>query len=222
MKPRVDPVPGRDGEERHPAFGMISIHRIHSSPGEVLFQSDVRHPEYVVLRVHEATRKRDLRHDWVHPGKMVTEVSMSLAQFASFVASGGTEGVPCTIDFAAPGTSEPGARPGLNPSSRLSLTTEEVRAAAAEAYKGIQDALSRYEDVLAAKLPAGERRAAMSTLRAAVANAAPNVVHAAHRLNEHAEQVVEQSRADVAAMVVMAAARMGVDASDIREIEEGS
>lgn len=202
-KRREDYVTGNEGDEHHPAFGLISVHRISATPGAVLFQSDIRHPEYVRIEVHEATRKRDLAHDWVHPGKLLCGASMSMSQFASFVASGGTEGVPCTIEQAGSGSHEPGDRPGLNPASRFSVTHDEVRAAAAKAYADIKTRLGEYEEALrltGAGAAAG-RRNALRNLQAAVANAAPNVDYATRRLDEHAEEVVERSRADIEAMI---------------------
>lgn len=215
---RADPVTDAEGVECHPAFGIIGVHRIHATPGAVLFQSDLQHQEYIRITVHEATRKRDLKHDWVHARRMVCEVSMSMAQFASFVASGGTEGVPCTIEFTGSGASEPGQRPGLKPAPRLARTADEVRAAAAQAYEGIQEALREYEQVLAEKGPAADRRAALATLRSTVANAAPNVSYAAKALSEHAEAVVEKSRADVEAMVTRMAERAGISPAEVRAI----
>ena len=223
-KERTDPVTDPDGDEHHPAFGVASVHRIQATPGEVLFQSDLRHREYVRLEVHEATRKRDLKHDWVHPGKKIIEISMSLAQFASFVASGGTEGVPVTIDYVGAGGHGLGHRPGLNPESRLALTTEEVRAAAAKAYEGIMQAFKDYEQVL--KLSGAgataARKAALRTLQSTIANAAPDVNYATTQLGEHAEAVVEKSRADIEAMVSRMAERAGISPSEVQAIEAGN
>lgn len=220
---RTDPVTDDTGDEKHPAFGLIGVHRISSNPGEVLFQSDLRHSEYIRLEVHEATRKRDLKHDWVHPGRLVCEVSMSMSQFASFVASGGTTGVPCTIDFTGSGTSEPGTRPGLNPAPRLAVTHEEVRAAAAEAYGRIQAAFKLYEETLTdtGKGSAATRRAALRNLQSTIANAAPNVAYAAKVLDDHAEAVVEKSRADIEAMAQRTAERLGIPISELPAIESG-
>lgn len=222
-KERTDPVTAGNGDEEHPAFGLIGVHRISSTPGEVLFQSDLRHSEYIRLEVHEATRKRSLKHDWVHPGKLLCEVSMSMSQFASFVASGGTIGVPCTIDFAGSGSNEQGSRPGLNPAPRLALTHEEVRAAAAEAYGRIQDKLKVYEATLenSGKGSAAAQRAALRDLRAVVANAAIDVAYAAQVLDEHAEAVVEKSRADIEAMAQRTAERLGIPISAFPAIESG-
>ena len=116
------PVTGDDGYERHPAFGIARISRIHATPGQVLFQSDLRHSEYIEVTLSEAARKRDLKHDWVHAEHVLAKFAMSMSQFASLVASGGTEGVPVTIDY------DHGDRPGLLPESRLALTSAEVPA----------------------------------------------------------------------------------------------
>jgi hypothetical protein len=220
---RIDPVTNEDGDEKHPAFGMIGVHRISSSPGETLFQSDVQHPHLVRVEVREATRKRDLKQDWVYPGRLLCEVSMSEAQFASFVASGGTSGVPATIEFAGSGSQEPGARPGLNPAPRLALSHEELRAAAEETYSQIQADLRDYQETLAlsGKGSAAAQRKALANLQAAVNNAASNVAYTARRLDEHAEKVVENARTDIEAMAVHAAAQLGVPVSEIRAIETG-
>jgi len=212
MKQRTRPETGPDGTESHPAFGMISIHRVSATPGEILFQSDVRHREFIRLEVHEAARKRDLKHDWVHPDRMILQVGLSMAQFASFVASSGTTGVPCTIEFAGSGTREPGHRPGLHPAPRLAVTAGEVRASAETAYSGIREALGKYEQALEDKAPAAARREALRNLRASVANAAPDVTYAARRLDEHAEEVIEKSRADIEAMVQRMTGQAGITA----------
>jgi hypothetical protein len=220
-----DYTTGADGDERHPAFGLVALHRISATPGATLFQSDVRHPEYMRVTVHEATRKRDLSHDWTHPGKVVCEISLSMAQFASFVASTGQgSGVPCTIEWTSTGTQEPGDRPGLIPSPRLSLSHEEVRAAADQAFAGIKKAEAELQEAMAAKPPvlAAERKRLLSNLHSAIANATPNVAFAAKQLDRHAEAVVEQSRADVESMVIRLAEQAGIEPDAVRAITDGS
>jgi hypothetical protein len=215
-----------DGDEIHPAFGVVSLHRVSSSPGAVLFQSDVRHPEYMRISVHEATRKRDLSHDWVHPERLVCEVSLSMAQFASFVAGTGLGGgIPCTIEWTGTGSHEDGDRPGLLPAPRLSLTHDEVRAAADRAFENIAKAEVALQEAMAAKPPvsAAERKRLLSNLHSAVANATPNVAYAARKLDEHAEAVVEQSRADIETMVIRMAERAGIEPdATVRAITDGS
>jgi hypothetical protein len=211
-KERVDPVVDEHGNETHPAFGFIHVGRVTCNPPENLFQSDVGHHEYVELTVHEATRHRNLKQDWIHPTSVLMKLKMSMVQFASMIASGGTEGVPATLDFVAtnPGSSE---RPGLKAEPRLALNLAEVRGAASKAFDAIWDAFAAYEEVITRKPPAKmpERREAMNNLRSAIRHAAPNVTYAAKRLNEHTEEVVEGARADLEAMIIRMAAARGID-----------
>lgn len=215
---RERPVENADGYETHPAFGMCRVNRVSSTPGKSLFQSDLQHREYIQLTVSTAERKRDLKHDWVHAKKTVIEVAMSLAQFASMVTSAGTEGVPVTIGFTA-GSDVP----ELYPDSRLRRTADEVLNAADEAYGRIRETLAAYEQAVANKAGAVERRELLRTHHAAVANAVPNVNYATTRLAEHAEEVVEKSRADIEAMVMMAQQRgeqvTGLDSGPLLSLE---
>lgn len=198
-------LPGSD-REVHPAFGFARVSRVSALPGEVLFQSDLRHREYVQVTISEAERTRDLKHDWVRATNLVCQFSMSLAQFASLVSSGGTEGVPVTLNRTS--GSRPPDRPGLPYEPRLAVSLEETAGAAQEAFKDIANALLRYELTIAEKAPAAARRDALRALRAAVGNSASKVEFAAKSLSEYAEDVVERSRADIESMV---AAADGVD-----------
>lgn len=210
--PFESPVLDEDGDERHPAFAIARVGRIQSNPGEVLFQSDLRHREYIEVTVSEAARHRDLKHDWVYPGRVVCKFSMSLAQFASFVSSGGTEGVPVTLEYANGET-----KPRLPYLPRLSVSRDEAHNAAQEAFSGIQEKLNAYEAILNSKAPAAERRKALSTLRATVTNATANVDLAAKAFAEHAEEVVEKSRSDIEAMVTGMAAQLGVSPEQLAD-----
>jgi hypothetical protein len=203
-KQTQDPVKDEKGVERHPAFGMARFNRVYSSPGAVLFQSDLRHGEYIEVTLYEATRERTLKDDRIFPDKVLVQFDMSMAQFAAFMASGGTEGVPVTISY------DHGDRPGLNPESRLALTSSEVHAAAEEAFKDAKDALEAYEQALNDKEPAAFRKLALAKLRAAINNAGPNVDYASKQLAKHAEDVVAKSRADIEAMAASAQQRFGL------------
>lgn len=205
-KYREDYVTDENGDERHPAFAVATVHRITATPGQVLFQSDVRHGEFIQVSVHEATRKRDLHHDWVHPGRVLLSFNLSLAQFASFVTSGGQGGgVPVTLEY------DHGDVPGLNLAPRLALTAGEVKAAAHEAFKAVKAAEALYWDAVDAKAPAAVRKHLRANLQAAIRNAEPNVDFAAKRLAEHAEAVAEKLRADVEVMVMTAQQKAGIE-----------
>lgn len=207
MSRRKDQPPAVDerGEERHPAWGLISAHRGQSGPpGAALFGSDIRHQHTITVRVGTAKRGRDLHHDWLHRDQEFLALEFSEAQWASFISSMNQgQGVPCTIrrredDYLVPDVVyEP----------RLQASMDEVRSAAGDAFKEIREAFEAYDQTR--KAP--ERR----RLEWAIKNAPANVAFAGQSLNEHAENVVQRARADIEAMVVAEAQRLGLEPGDL-------
>jgi len=197
------PTTDEHGDETHPAFAMMSVHRIRATPGQVLFDSDLRHDTYMEVTLTQATRKRDLKHDWIHPGKVQFQVAMSMAQFAAFVSSTDSSGVPVTLTRTPDGDV-----PGLPYEPRLAIGMAETKQAAQEAFAGIAQAFDAYQAALLSKppAPAKERNAALAKLKAAIANATPNVDYAGKQLARLAEDVTEKARADIEAMVAAATA----------------
>lgn len=192
-----EPTVGEHGREEHPAFVNVGVSRVTSTPGAVLFDSDVRHQHYMVLEVHTADRQRMLKSDYIHPANLLMRVAMSQAQWAQLVSSPNSGGTPATLEW----TSEQGPVPGLPFDSRLDLTAREAGDAAREVFVKVQEALDAYVE----RKTVGNLR----NLQSAVANAASNVQYAARRVTEHTEEVVAKARADIEAMVQAAAERHG-------------
>lgn len=203
------------GDETHPAFGMIGASRgLTSQPGATLFDSDIQHAHTVTVRIATATRKRDLNHDWNHRDREFVEVEMSEAQWASFVSSmnSGT-GVPCTIrrrenDWDIP---------GLPYEPRLAESMAEVRSAGDRALAEIREAFK-----VAQEKPT---KTNMKTLEARINNVTPNMEFAARSLSEHAENVVQKSRADLEAIVIVKAHQLGLTPADlggVPQLESGA
>lgn len=202
MHEPTPPTLDEHGAEVHPAYGMISVHRVTGGSG-VLFDSDIRHSETVVLSVKRASRKRDLNRDWIHPSSKLVdelcEVQMSLAQWASLVSSFNTMGVSCTIRS----TMNEHDVPGLEFDSRLAVSAAEVRGAAKRAMAEVEAALGTVE--------AKPTKANLRTLRARIENLPANLKFAADSLTEHTENVVQKARADVEAMIDSRARQLGMD-----------
>lgn len=191
------------GDESHPAWGLIGASRVQSGRGEALFDSDILHRHYVVVRLKRATRRRDLGHDWKHGGEQIAEVAMSEAQWASFVSTMNVgDGVPCTIESV-------GAErvPGVEHEPRLAESMDEVAAAGERAMEAVRDAFAAYRK----KKTADNLR----SLEYAIANAPANMTYAAKTLGEHAENVVQRARADIEAMVVSKAEQLGIDPGEV-------
>lgn len=184
--------------EKHPSFAKIGAYRTSiGPPGESLFDSDIRHAHTVVLRIEEAERRREIGHDFIHGGKRIVEVEMSEAQWASFVSSTNTSGVPCTLRWHGEDIEKPPYAP------RLRESIAETHDAADRAFADIKAAFEEYV--------AHPTKAQLRSLRATIENATPNVDYAGKVLVEHAENVVQRARADVEAMVLAQADRLGID-----------
>lgn len=206
------PTVNEGGEEKHPAWVLVGASRVsHSPPGGVMFDSDIRHQHYVVVRVRRASRKRSLGHDWKHGLSTIVEFAMSEAQWASFVSSMNTgDGVPATLQFD--GTLEDPTVPGMPYQPRLQVSMDEVHGAAAKAEEKVQAAFAAYAE----KKTAANLRA----LEIAIGHMTPNMDFAAQSLTEHAENVVQRARADIEAFVVQKAAQLGLDPADLGGIPE--
>lgn len=216
-RPIQEPTQDEYGADVHPAFGHIKINRVSATPGVTLFDSEIRHQHFVTITVSGASCKRDLNHNWIHEGKALLEIEMSEAQWASFVSSPNTSGVPCTIKR----TETDWQVPGLPHRPVLGQSLKETREAADQAFEGIKDAFDAYEAAI--KGPAKERNEALRNLRAAIHNATANVVFAASSLNKHAENTVQKARADVEAMVLRAVQQHALEAGDdlpVLELEQ--
>ena len=79
-------------------MGMVSWSRGFGS-SRPMFGTEIRVSNPVTLTVSHAEQKRDLSRDYYFPRKQIVEVEMSPVQWAEFLTSGNTSGVPCTIRY---------------------------------------------------------------------------------------------------------------------------
>lgn len=211
----TEPYLDKHGAERHPSWVVIGASRgSWSPPGVALFDSDIRHQHAITVTVREAYRHREIKHDWIGAagGKVLLEVVMSEAQWASFVSSMNSgDGVPATLRVKETDWNVPQAPYA----PRLAITMAEAKDAAREAFADVLEALEAYEKLVAEKAPAKERKEAYRTLESRIRNAAPNVDYAGKKLAEHAENVVNRARADVEAFVLKKAQQLGLDPADV-------
>lgn len=202
----TSPIVHEDGTETHPAFGVAVVTRHHHQPGMSLFQSDLVHNQTITLSIAEAVRRRSGHSDRVFPSNTIVEVSMSAVQWASLVSSvGDGGGTPVTVERV-------GAHrmPALAADSRLSTARSEASRAVTDLLKSVQTAFEGLEQVESAKGAEGgikARREALRKMRIAIANASSNSDFAVRVVNEAAESVVGQAKADIDMAVHEAAMR---------------
>lgn len=208
----TEPTTDEHGYETHPAFGMISASRITHSRGAVLFDSDITHRQTIRVTIERASRKRDLNSDWIHgEGRDLIEVEMSEAQWASFVSSMNTSGVPCTLRR----TESEVWVDEFPYAPRLQHSMDEVRGVAQRFFAEAREALAEYEEAVTTKAGARVVREKLRKLHSALENSQSNVTFAAKSLNEHTENVVTKARADIEAMVTRQATALGLEAGAV-------
>jgi len=166
-----------------------------------LFNSEITHNHFISLKICQADRKRDLNRDWIHEGKIVTEVTMSMAQWGELVSSIGSGGVPVTLNLVRAGKLQ--RTPRFPVDSRLSLTMDEARQTATKVFGRIKEAYDAYVDHKTVRN--------LRSLGAAITGVAPNIKYATDMMVEHAEDTVAKARADIEAMVDDRARELGID-----------
>ena len=86
--------------EKHESYGMLGFSRVTITPPAGLFGSSIKHGNLIVLRIHQAERRRDYQRDWISAGERLIEVQMSASQFADAITSMNIgDGVPITINY---------------------------------------------------------------------------------------------------------------------------
>lgn len=203
--------PGRSDERRdtHPAFGVATVTRGHGT-GTSLFQSDLLHNQTITLAIHEADRTRALNRDWVHSGKSIVEVEMSLAQWGSLVSAVGLgSGVPVTIRQRI----GEALVPGIPYEPRIAENLTEVSASVEKLLQESRDTFTVLAEAIEGKQGVKAIREAMRRHEASLKNAPANAAFAVKSVSEAAENVTSQAKADIESHVLAAAQQTGMTAS---------
>lgn len=78
-------------------MGMISWHRNMGTP-RTLFGTEIQ-SNPITLTIKKASEERNLSRNWYHEEGDLIEVEMSPVQWAEFLTSANTSGVPCTLKW---------------------------------------------------------------------------------------------------------------------------
>lgn len=180
------------GDETHPGFGLITLHRV-SSTGTPLFQSDLRHQEFMRISIRRAKRNRDGNHDWTHATEEIVSCDLSLAQWGSFVSSvANGSGTPVTL-YSIDGEMVP----EIPYQPRIAESLEETRSVVDKLLTEIKNAYRDLDEAEKRKVGIRERRELMTQLASKINNASSNAAFAVTILNEQADRAVQQAKADI-------------------------
>lgn len=79
-------------------MGMISWSKT-SGSARALFGTEIDTANPIKLEISHAEENRELSKNWYFPKKQIVEIELSPIQWAEFLTSGNTSGVPCTIKY---------------------------------------------------------------------------------------------------------------------------
>ena len=88
-----------ENEKKEDYMGRISWSRIMCSSPQSMFGTEIKTSNPVKIVISNAAEERDLNRNWIFTKERIVELEMTPIQWAEFLTSGNTEGVPCTLKY---------------------------------------------------------------------------------------------------------------------------
>lgn len=190
---------------RHPAFGQVSITR--TSGAGHLYGSEFNHQYAIRMTVSRSETHRTLSEDRYFGGDELLSLTMSEAQWATFVSAIGVgAGVPCTLGYIR----AEGSIPGIKKEER---SDDVFRREAVAACEEAVDQIAKLQEAIKNTNLSGVKKKELTdySLRilSSLQSSLPFVLS---QFNEHIEQTVEAARVEVNSYLQTTAARTGLQA----------
>lgn len=175
-------------------YGMISVHRTNST-GTHLVGSDIEHQQFITLKISTANYERNLKNDWFFPDRNLIEISMSLSQWAEFISSPNTSGVPCTLErIQGKCLFEDEEVPFVD---KIKLHDDEYKRHWANNVKELKTLIANLSDSFENKESRKTQRELIRQLEILIKNFIPNEKFAINEFEEHIEKRVNQAKTEI-------------------------
>lgn len=186
-----------DENANHPAFGILSFHRIQGgSPN--LFGSSIEHNHKIQLQIEYGHQSRTHSDDLYIGDKIICRAEMSWTQFTQAICDMNSSGVPCTLRF----TENQGLIPAIayNESKKETFRkefAEHIKTAMAEADKDIDIV----EKLLSEKrnMTMAERKELLKSLTRIRQNIGTNLNFTALQFDEQMERSANEAKGEIEA-----------------------
>ncbi len=183
----------------HESFGFIRASRVHGQT--TLFDSAIKHQNFVSLTIGEAKQERSLNQTWNFGGRELVTVDMSEHQFAQFITSMNTRsGSSCTIRrFNGIGRENPPQ--DLN--NRQSFEPE-IKAETEKVASLLDNGISALA-ALAKQRKAGKKElsAALDAINAVKSQLVSTLPFIMKQFAKHMEELTNRAKSDLSAHAVM-------------------
>lgn len=181
-------------------MGMIQWNRCSSGSAVPLFGTEIKTANPIMLRVSRAEESRSLSRNWYLDREQIVEVEMSPIQWAEFLTSGNTSGVPCTIRYVeGKRMSEPKDTEILNDYS------EEVE----EHFDRFREIEDIVKNAIESKKPMGMKD--LSSLLNKIHNATANVDFVKDSFKEDMGNIMTKAKAEFNAYIENRAYEIGME-----------
>lgn len=175
-------------------YGMIQVHRTNST-GSHLVGSDIEHQQYVTLKISKAIYERNLKNDWWFDRDNIIEVSMTLSQWAEFISSPNTSGVPCTLDrIQGRCLWKEEEVPFVD---KIKLHDEEYKRHWKKNIAELKNLINNLSDSFENKESRKTQRELIHQLDLLIKNFIPNEKFAINEFEEHIERRVNQAKTEI-------------------------
>ena len=184
------------------AEGVITITRFQSTP-QALFGSDTMHTQGITLTVNTARVHEGFGSDTIFPEDQIVRLTMSQAQWAAVVSSVGLgSGVPVTLDAVM------GSRmPEVQPVNRLEKANQNVEQVIEKTLAELQEQVTALGTAIEDRKGIKELRNRLNSVKCTMDNLPRNASFAVEVMQEAAEKVLGNVRADIEAMAMQAQAQ---------------
>lgn len=178
-----------DSIERHPAYGQIGASRVSGSAE--LYGSDFKHQHFINIRLYRSELHRGLSNDRAMARGQLVEVSMTEAQWATFVSSLNTGfGVQCTIE-RLPDEDLPAIKRDVN---RRTQFEKELN----ERLRGVEESM-KVVSKMVQDLPCSQKKKdeILHLISVATQNMGPNLKFTADQFGEYMEETTERAKMEI-------------------------
>jgi flagellar basal body P-ring protein FlgI len=215
QRPTINLESNKRETETHPAYSHIQACRVSGSIQ--LHGSDFVHQYYVNVRIYEGgTIERSLSNDYSYQGKLLVEVAMSEAQWATFVSSMNTTPTPCTLEFVRNRPEIPAIERNVD---RKAQFGQEMAAKFKEAQLQAAYIITQIKE---SKLSQKAKDELTKSVKIMAEHISSNTQFVSDQFGEHIEHTVEKAKVDINAYALNLLHRAGLNALNAPSEDVGS
>ena len=189
-----------ENEKKEDYMGMVSWSKSYNASPRNLFGTEIKTDNPITLRINKAEETSNLSRNWYHSLGQIVEIEMSPIQWAEFLTSGNTSGVPCTIRYIG------GQRMSDPKETEMFNDYNEEVEEHFDKFKEIEDVVKSAID---SKKPMGTKD--LNSLLCKIHNAISNVDFVKNSFKEDMNTIVGKAKAEFNAYVENRIHEIGIE-----------